>query len=85
MLKKLLLALVFVGFLTVTAFAGVNINTANQQELTSLPGIGGVKAAAIVEYRNLHGSFKTIDELTKIKGIGDRTIENLRDQIVLED
>lgn len=85
MLRKLLLALVFVCILTVTAFAGVNINTADQKELASLPGIGLVKAAAIVEYRTANGNFKTLDEIKKVKGIGGKTLEKLRDQITVEE
>lgn len=85
MLRKLLLALVFVLSLTVAAFAGVNINTADQKELASLPGIGSVKAAAIVKYRTVPGSFKTLDDLKKVKGIGGKTLEKLRDQISVEE
>lgn len=85
MLKRLLLALVFVFSLTVAAFAAVNINTADEKVLAALPGIGSAKAIAIVEYRKDHGSFKTVDDLKKVKGIGDKTMKKLHDQITIED
>ena len=56
----------------------VNINTADQQLLTQLPGIGPVTAEKIVEYRKTNGKFKSIDELTSVKGIGDKTLVKLR-------
>ena len=56
----------------------VNINTADQQLLTQLPGIGPVTAEKIVEYRKTNGKFKSIDELTSVKGIGDKTLVKLK-------
>lgn len=84
MLKRLLLAVVFVFSMAVAAFAAVNINTANQETLSSLPSIGPVKAAAIVEYRKDHGDFKTVDGLQSVKGIGAKTFEKLREQITVD-
>ncbi len=48
----------------------VNINTADEQALQTLKGIGASKAAAIVSYRGAHGLFYKIDDITKVKGIG---------------
>jgi competence protein ComEA len=56
----------------------VNINTADQEILTQLPGIGPVTADRIVEYRKANGNFKSIDELTSVKGIGDKTLAKLK-------
>lgn len=57
----------------------VNINTASVSELaSSLPGIGEVKAQAIVNYRNTNGPFRSVDELINVKGIGEATLEKLR-------
>ncbi len=56
----------------------VNINTADKEQLTLLPGIGSVTAEAILAYRKANGNFKSIDELTKVKGIGDKTLEKLK-------
>lgn len=62
----------------------VNINTAEQGELASLPGIGTSKADAIVAYRSEHGSFQTIDELTNVRGIGTNVLEKIRDLIRIQ-
>lgn len=62
----------------------ININKADEQELQNLPGIGPAKAAAITEFRNTSGPFKTIDDLKNISGIGDKTFEKLKDLIVVK-
>ncbi len=59
----------------------VNINSADEAVLTTLPGIGPSKAQAIIEYRENSGSFKTIEDLKNVSGIGDKTFEKLRDFI----
>ncbi|SMB90810.1 competence protein ComEA [Desulfonispora thiosulfatigenes DSM 11270] len=59
----------------------ININKASASELQSLPGIGQVKADAIIEYRNSNGNFKSIEEITNVKGIGAATLEKLKDKI----
>lgn len=56
----------------------VNINTADKKQLTELPGIGPVTAEAIIDYRQTNGQFKSIDELTKVKGIGAKTLAKLK-------
>jgi competence protein ComEA len=56
----------------------INLNTATVEQLSSLPGIGAKKAQAIVEYRTKVGKFKSIDDLTKVKGIGDKMLVKLR-------
>ncbi len=62
----------------------ININTADVYELCALDGIGEKKARAIVEYRQVHGGFKTIEELADIDGISIKTIEKFKDKITLE-
>lgn len=59
----------------------ININKADETELQNLPGVSPAKAAAIVEYRNTSGPFKTVDDLKNISGIGDKTFEKLKDLI----
>ena len=56
----------------------VNINTASKRELDALPGIGEVLAQRIIDYRSANGPFSTVDELTKVKGIGEKTLEKLK-------
>ncbi len=80
-MKKVYLALLFVLFFATAALAKININTATVDELASLNGIGKVKAEAIVAYRKVHGEFKTLKDLTSVKGIGEKTVEKLKDQI----
>ena len=59
----------------------VNINQADAAELETLPGIGPSKAATIIQYREENGSFKEIEELMNISGIGEKTFEKLKEQI----
>ncbi|MGE7647188.1 helix-hairpin-helix domain-containing protein [Peribacillus frigoritolerans] len=59
----------------------VNLNTATQEDLQTLTGIGPSKANAILEYREKAGKFKEVDELKQVTGIGDKTFERLRDSI----
>jgi competence protein ComEA len=60
----------------------VNINKASAAEIAAaLKGIGLKKAQAIVDYRKKFGDFKTVDELTAVKGIGQKTLQNNRQKI----
>ena len=61
----------------------ININTATASQLTALNGIGETKAAAIVEYREQHGDFSSVDELLNVPGIGEKILEGLRDQVTV--
>ncbi len=64
--------------------ATINVNTATAQELQSLPRIGSVTAARIVAYRTEHGEFRSLEDLIKVKGIGAKTLEKIRELISVE-
>ena len=59
----------------------VNINTANKEELDTLPGIGEATAGKIIDYRNKNGKFKTKEEIKEVSGIGDSKYERIKDLI----
>ncbi|MGB9856670.1 MAG: helix-hairpin-helix domain-containing protein [Dictyoglomaceae bacterium] len=59
----------------------VNINYASEKELENLPGIGPSLARRIIEYREQNGPFKSLEDLEKVKGIGPRKIEQIKDLI----
>ena len=61
----------------------ININTATRSELMDLPGIGGVLADRIIEYRNKNGAFAKTDDITKVSGIGVKKYEAMRDLITV--
>ena len=61
----------------------ININLASRSELMDLPGIGNVLADRIVEYRTQNGTFKKIDDLKSISGIGEKRFEAIRDKVTV--
>lgn len=88
-MKALLKAAMFSLLLGVASQAlaqetgSVNINTADAETLAQLPGIGSTRAQAIADDREANGSFASIDDLGRVSGIGDATVEGLRDQAEL--
>lgn len=83
-MKKKIFFLVLVLLLPMLSQAAlININTATQQELESITGVGEVIAERIIEYRNLNGSFKTIEEVKNVKGIGDTTFLKMKNEITV--
>ena len=80
MLKKNMLVFL-AGLVSLPAFAAVNINTATQSELEAVKGLGPAKAKAIIQYREAHGGFKSLDELDKVKGFGKASIEKLSGEL----
>jgi len=83
-LRKSLLVLLFAAALPVAAVADpVDVNTADAATISAeLQGVGMSKAQAIVEYRKTHGPFKSYEDLTLVKGIGVRTVEINRANIL---
>jgi competence protein ComEA len=71
--------------LEVAVTGKININQADLAELDKIPGIGPARAADIINYRQSHGGFKTIEEIKNIKGIGDKTFESMKDLISVGD
>ncbi len=63
-------------------FSLVDVNKASMADLEKLPGIGSVKAAAIVNYRKAHGLFVCAEDLTKVSGIGKATLEKFKSLLV---
>lgn len=61
----------------------VSINKATLEELMTLPGIGESKAKDIIDYRNKNGEFKSIEDLTKVSGIGESIFAKIKESITL--
>ena len=82
---KLILSVILLSFSSLLYAAQVNVNTADAETLSSeLSGVGQNKAEAIVSYREQHGPYKNVEELTNVKGIGAATIDKNRSKIILE-
>ncbi|MBM4447411.1 MAG: hypothetical protein FJ023_08745 [Chloroflexi bacterium] len=63
----------------------INLNWAEGWLLDALPGIGPDRAQAIIDYRSQHGPFRRIEDLLKVEGIGESTLDRIRDFITVED
>ncbi|MCG2709410.1 MAG: helix-hairpin-helix domain-containing protein [Thermodesulfovibrionales bacterium] len=59
----------------------IDINNATVEELMKLPGIGTITAERIVKYREANGGFKSIEELKKVKGIGNAKLDKIKDMV----
>ncbi|MCK4536329.1 MAG: helix-hairpin-helix domain-containing protein [Desulfuromonadales bacterium] len=62
----------------------VNLNQANVSELQELPGVGPALAERILAYREAQGPFRSVDQLTEVKGIGARKLEKIRGSVTLK-
>ena len=80
-----ILSIICMLFVNTIVWAGhVDINSADADTIAvELKGVGLKKAQAIVAYRDANGAFKTIEDLTKVKGISDKTIEKNKENILL--
>lgn len=81
-MKKLLFGLVAL-LLSSVALAAVDLNTASKDELVGLPGIGPAKAQAIIDYRAAHGPFKAVEDVRKVKGIGEKLFLQLKPELAV--
>ena len=84
MTKKILIGLIAVLFVVGVALAAqININTADVNTLMTIKGIGQQKAQATVDYRKANGPFKSIEELTNVKGIGPKLFEKIKGEVTV--
>ena len=84
-LSTLAAAFALLAASTLVMAGPVNINTADAETISAeLKGVGLTKARAIVEYRKKHGPFRSADDLSLVKGIGERTVELNRSDIVVK-
>lgn len=82
--------LLLINYFAMTADTGekrshqqININTASTEELIKLPGVGQVLARRIVDFREENGPFKKIIDLMKVKGIGEKNFQKIKDKITV--
>jgi comEA protein len=61
----------------------ININTASLEELDKISGIGPTYAQSIINYRNINGPFKKIEDIVNVKGIGPKTFEKMKSEITI--
>ncbi|NIW86624.1 MAG: hypothetical protein GWN09_08535 [Gammaproteobacteria bacterium] len=84
-LRNLVIALTLLVAGAALAVEPVNINTADAETLASvISGAGTKRAEAIVEYRQQHGPFRSVDELVNVQGIGPKTVEKNRAKLAVE-
>lgn len=81
LLRSLLLAFAFALAPLAASAAPVDINVANAAALEEVKGIGPARAKAIIEYRTANGPFASVDDLTNVPGIGEKSISQMRDQL----
>ncbi len=82
-MNRFLILLAALVMATFNVFAAVNVNTATQEQLESLNGIGPAKAKAIIDYRQKNGGFKTVDELEQVPGIGKGLLGKIKNDVTL--
>ena len=82
-MRKLLLAIITTLAFTSPSWAAVDINSATQAQLQSIRGIGPRKAQAIIEYRRKNGPFKSVEDLDKVPGFGQKTVQAVKKDITV--
>lgn len=81
-MKRLLCALAAL-LISTAALAAVNLNSATKDELVALPGIGPSKAQAIIDYRTQNGPFRSVDEVRKVRGIGEKLFQQIKPELTI--
>ena len=73
----------FLGLLLASAISlfALDINTATKEDFVKIKGIGEKKAERIINYRNEHGKFNSVDDLQNVKGIGNKIVEIIKNQV----
>lgn len=82
-MNKLAMLLGGLVMVTFNVFAAVNVNTATQEQLESLNGIGPAKAKAIIDYRQKNGAFKTLEDIDKVPGVGAGIMGKIKNDVTL--
>jgi competence protein ComEA len=83
--KAVLLLLFAVPAALYAAGQAVNINTADKAALMTVKGVGERRAEAIIEYREKHGPFKSVEQLLEVQGVGESILQSNRDRLTVQD
>ncbi|MBD3634269.1 MAG: helix-hairpin-helix domain-containing protein [Methylophaga sp.] len=78
-------AALFLSFGSAFAADKINLNDATAEQLQMLDGVGPATASAIVEYREANGGFESVNELKSVKGIGDKKMQSLSDDVTVSE
>lgn len=85
MLRRLFFAISLVLMSAVALAKPLNINTANEKEIAkTMYGVGPSRAKAIIKFREANGEFKTLDQMTQVRGVSTAILEKNRDKIAVE-
>jgi len=83
-LRKVLFSLILVFPVLGFTAEPVDINVADMETLMSVKGIGEKRAMAIIDHREQHGPFKSIDELTIVRGVSEALVDKSRERLVVK-
>lgn len=87
-MKQTLIAVFAAFFLSLgSALAAekINLNDANAEQLQMLDGVGPATASAIIEYRETNGGFESVEDLKSVRGIGDKKLQSLSDDVTISE
>lgn len=84
-IRRIFWGFIFLCFLNsvILGFYPIDLNSASLEDLIKIPGIGKVIAKNIIEYREIHGPFTSVDELLKVKGIGPKKLSQIRPYLTI--